>query len=113
MEPSILLRLVLLSLGRHMKRWRKRWFVLDGCMLYSFKNEKEYKDPTESIDLRVFSSVRSSEDSTHRPNSFIVYSPELTFSLVASSEAEKEDWIRAIGRAIVVSRATTWNVEDE
>lgn len=28
----------------------------------------------------------------------------MVFSMVANSESEKEDWIRAIGRAIVISR---------
>jgi len=42
------------------------------------------------IDLRVFSSVKSSEDYTNRPHSFDVYSSEMVFSMVAESEAEKE-----------------------
>jgi len=51
---------------------------------------QEYVDPTEMIDLRVFSSVKSSEDYTNRPHSFDVYSSEMVFSMVAESEAEKE-----------------------
>jgi len=73
-------------------------------MLYSFKNEREYKEATEAINLIDYSSVKSSEDTTLRAFSFDVYSPLHSFSLLASSEAEKEDWIRAIGRAIVISR---------
>jgi hypothetical protein len=91
--------------SRILKRWKRRWFVLQDSMLYSFKKEKEYVNPTESIDLRVFSSVKSSEDYTNRPHSFDVYSSDMVFSMVAESEAEKEDWIRAIGRAIVISRS--------
>lgn len=74
---------------------------------------QEYKDPTEVIDLKVFSSVKSSEDTTLRTYSFDVYSPDMCFSLVAGSESEKEDWIRAIGRAIVISRTKSWQHEDE
>lgn len=40
------------------------------------------KDPTEIIDLRVFSSVKSSEDATNRSHSFDVYSSEMAFSMV-------------------------------
>merc|ERR1719471_931838 len=63
--------------------------------------------PTEIIDLKIFSSVKSSEDYTNKANSFDVYSPDFVFSMVAESETEKEDWIRAIGRAIVLSHSKT------
>lgn len=94
--------------SRHLKRWKKRWFVLQDSTLHSFKKEKNYENPTESIDLRVFCSVKSSEDYTNRQHSFDVYSADHVFSMVAVSENEKEDWIRAIGRAIVISRTKSW-----
>lgn len=99
--------------SRHLKRWKKRWFVLQDSTLYSFKKEKVYEEPTEIIDLRVFSSVKSSEDYTNRPHSFDVYSSDMVFSMVAASESEKEDWIRAIGRAIVISRTKSWQDEND
>lgn len=99
--------------SRHLKRWKKRWFVLQDSMLYSFKKEKCYDVPTETIDLRVFSSVKSSEDYTNRTHSFDVYSSDMVFSMVAASENEKEDWIRAIGRAIVISRTKNWQDAEE
>lgn len=77
--------------------------VLEGSTLHTFKKEKDYANPTEIIDLKVFSSVKSSEDQTHKPFSFDVYSPESRFSFVAKSENDKEDWIRHIGKAIVLS----------
>lgn len=99
--------------SRHLKRWKKRWFVLQDSTLYSFKTERVYESPTEVIDLRVFSSVKSSEDFTNRSHSFDVYSADMVFSMVAGSENEKEDWIRAIGRAIVISRTKSWQDENE
>merc|ERR1719454_1696836 len=89
--------------SRHLKQWRKRWFVLDDNKLYSFKSKDEMKSATETIDLKVFSSVKSSEDYTGRANSFDVYSPDFIFSMAAETESDKEDWIRAIGKAIVMS----------
>ena len=80
---------VLLS-GRMLKRWRRRWFVLQDSTLYSFKKERVYDEPTEIIDLRVFSSVKSSEDYTHRAHSFDVYSTDMVFSMVAPAESDKE-----------------------
>jgi len=97
--------------SRHLKRWKKRWFVLQDSTLYSFQKERVYDKPTEVIDLRVFSSVKSSEDYTNRTHSFDVYSADMVFSMVAGSETEKEDWIRAIGRAIVISRTKSWQEE--
>ena len=99
--------------SRHLKRWKKRWFVLQDSTLYSFKKERVYDSPTEVIDLKVFSSVKSSEDFTNRSHSFDVYSADMVFSMVAGSENEKEDWIRAIGRAIVISRTKSWQDENE
>lgn len=99
--------------SRHLKRWKRRWFVLDDSILFSFKNEKEYTNPTEIIDLKVFSSVKSSEDTTNRKYSFDVYSADTVFSMVAESESDKEDWIRAIGRAIVLSHSKGAWQEDE
>lgn len=96
--------------SRHLKRWKRRWFVLQQHMLYSFKDERVYEvgrhgersntsrhlslsleqDPTEVIDLRVFSSIKSSEEITNRSHSFDVSSSEMSFSMVAASETEKE-----------------------
>lgn len=94
--------------SRFMRTWRRRWIVLSGNKLYSFKESKNYVDPTEVIDLKVFSSVKSSSDFTGKPNSFDVYSSEMNFSLAAKSTKDKEDWIRAIGKAIVLSRTSSW-----
>ncbi|ETO10085.1 tryptophanyl-tRNA synthetase, partial [Reticulomyxa filosa] len=64
---------------------------------------KSYENPTEVVDLKVFSSVKSSEDSTNKKHSFDVYSTDMRHSFVATSESEKEDWIRHIGKAIVLT----------
>lgn len=64
--------------------------VVSVSLLTSFAFVQDYADPTESIDLRVFSSVKSSEDYTNRSHSFDVYSSDMVFSMVAESEAEKE-----------------------
>mmetsp|Transcript_10948 Transcript_10948/g.20106 ORF Transcript_10948/g.20106 Transcript_10948/m.20106 type:complete len:132 (+) Transcript_10948:45-440(+) len=90
--------------SRFWKTWRSRWFVLQDSVLYSFKHEKLYENPTEVIDLKVFTSVKSSKEYTNKTNSFDIYSKEMAFSLLAKSAEEKEDWIRAIGKAIVMSR---------
>merc|ERR1719493_534530 len=106
--------------SRHLRKWRPRWVVLEGSTLHTFKKEKDYANPTEIIDLKAFSSVKSSEDHTHKQFSFDVYSPESRFSFVAKTENEKEDWIRHIGKAIVLSNTKSvyqkeieWNQGDD
>ena len=34
-----------------MKKWRSRWTVVTKTHLYTFENMKDYKNPTESINL--------------------------------------------------------------
>lgn len=76
--------------GRHLKVFRKRWFILtDDGHLYSFKTKTDSK-PTETIDLRIFSSVKSSEETTNKANSFDVYSHDTTFTLLAETSKDKE-----------------------
>mmetsp|Transcript_31716 Transcript_31716/g.51322 ORF Transcript_31716/g.51322 Transcript_31716/m.51322 type:complete len:158 (-) Transcript_31716:312-785(-) len=106
--------------SRHLRKWRPRWVVLEGATLHTFKKERDYANPTEIIDLKVFSSVKSSEDATHKSFSFDVYSPVARFSFVAKSDTEKEDWIRHIGKAIVLSnnksvyqKEIEWNGGDD
>jgi len=89
--------------------WRQH--LISAAVVCSTLCPQVYDEATEVIDLRVFSSVKSSEDYTNRTHSFDVYSAEMVFSMVASSESEKEDWIRAIGRAIVISRTKSWQDE--
>ncbi len=92
--------------SRFLKTWRKRWFVLQDCKLYSFKKEKVYKDPTEIIDLKVFFSVKSAEDVTGRSNSFVVTSDQEVFALIAGAEEDKDAWIRMIGKVMTMNRST-------
>lgn len=82
-------------------------------MLYSFKQKQVYRDPTEEIDLNVYSSVKSSEERTNRPNSFDVYNSTDSFSLVASTPSNKEEWIRAVGKAIVQSRTKAFQPDTD
>jgi hypothetical protein len=69
-------------------------------------SEQVYTKPTEVIDLKVHSSIRSSEEYTNIENSFNMYSKESTFSMVAPNKEEKQDWIRKIGKAIMLTRTT-------
>merc|ERR1719181_509998 len=72
--------------------------------LYSFKGERKYTDPTEEIDLRQCGTVKSADDLTNRPFSFTVQVPERNYFLAAMSDADRNEWVAAIGRATTESR---------
>ncbi|CAK9038493.1 Pleckstrin homology domain-containing protein 1 (AtPH1), partial [Durusdinium trenchii] len=85
--------------SKWLKDWRRRYFVLKQHRLYFSKDEKSA--PHGEIDLKDCLTVKSAEDKTNKKNSFEVATPQEVFFLYADSEKEKDDWIGAIGRAIV------------
>eukprot|EP01083_Nonionella_stella_P015257 42691_1 len=79
------------------KTYRKRWMVLQGHTLYSFKEEKVYDNPTEVFDLRIFNTAKKSTDG--KTGQFEVSSPDDSRTFVASSNNEMKDWIKHIKAA--------------
>lgn len=49
----------------------RRWFVLTPHTLYSFKEFKVYKNPTEVISLKSINTIKSAEDETNKPHTFV------------------------------------------
>lgn len=82
-----------------LKEWRKRYFMLKSNKLYFsvHKNETHHG----MIDLTDCLRIKSAEEMTNQPNCFEIVTPETTYYMYANSEKEKEEWIGAIGRAIV------------
>lgn len=77
--------------------------VLDGQKLYSFKQEKEYDNPTEIIDLKQFSKCIKST-TNESDTAFDILSKdekkENNYYFLASSEAERKNWSKHINAAI-------------
>ena len=67
--------------------------------LYFAKSPSD--EPHGVIDLKECLTVKSAEDKTRKANCFEVATPEATFYMFADSEKSKDEWIGAIGRAIV------------
>jgi hypothetical protein len=86
------------------RSYRRRWLVLTPENLYSFKQERRYENPTEEIDLKLCGTVKSADDLTNRQFTFTVQVPDRNFFLMASSDAERNEWVAAIGRATTESR---------
>lgn len=72
--------------SRILKKWRKypkfhyfptylifnrRWFVLTPVYLYSFREEKNYQNPTEIIYLKECTAVSSAEEEIYKEHSIV------------------------------------------
>jgi len=88
-----------------LRQFRRRWLVLTPEKLYSFKKERGYSEPpTEEVDLKLCGTVKSADDLTNRSYTFTVQVPDRNFFLMATSDAERNEWVAAIGRATTESR---------
>lgn len=90
-----------------LKEWRRRYFILKGSKLFFAKGESS--TPHGMIDLAQCMTVKSAELKAQKRNALEVSTPDTTFLMYAESEKEKDDWIGAIGRAIVRCSSTYTN----
>eukprot|EP01083_Nonionella_stella_P048823 130323_1 len=99
--------------SRVLKKWRKRWVVLAGNTIYSYKNERRYdEDPTESIDINHIISIKKQEKSNH--HSFdIELSKKLTFTLAADSATYRDLWLVELNKLIDLNSAMLITKESE
>lgn len=93
-----------------LKDWRRRFFILKGSKLFFAKSE--HSAPHGMIDLSECMTVKSAELKAGKKNAIEVSTHETTFFMYADSEKEKDEWIGAIGRAIVQSSMTFTNEDD-
>lgn len=93
----------LMKQGEVMKSWRRRWVVLKQGKIFWFKNEVVTpQSPCRGIiEVDKCLSVKGAEDAIHRSFAFELSTADSVMYFVADSDKEKEDWINAIGRAIV------------
>ena len=72
-------------------------------------SQSESGTPHGMIDLAHCMTVKSAELKAQKRNALEVSTPDTTFLMYADSEKEKDDWIGAIGRAIVRCSSTYTN----
>lgn len=103
----------LMKQGAHIKTWRRRWFVLKAGKIFWFKSEQldPSCEPRGAIDVSKCLSVKGAEDAINKPFAFEVSSNFETMYFIADTDKEKEDWINAIGRAIVRHSASLQDEE--
>ncbi len=115
----------LMKQGAHIKTWRRRWFVLKGGKIFWFKGDdvSASSQPRGVIEVKSCLSVKGAEDALNKPCAFEISTNMDTMYFIADTDKartrvlwlyvcvsrthtlsraqEKEDWINAIGRAIV------------
>lgn len=92
--------------GEYIKTWRRRWFVLKSGKILWFKTDADAARPDAQprgcVDVRRCLSIKGAEDALNKPCAFEVSTSDgESMFFVADSDKDKEDWINAVGRAIV------------
>ena len=89
--------------GEFIKTWRKRWFVLKDGKIFWFKEGTVTRSSKARgcISIDQCLSVKGAEDVINKPHAFELSTKSDTMYFIANSEKEKEDWINAVGKAIV------------
>merc|ERR1712023_350276 len=89
--------------GEYIKTWRRRWFVLKSGKIFWFKTTvvNSLSKPRGVIEIDQCLSVKGAEDAINREFAFELSTKNDTMYFIAASEKEKEDWINAVGKAIV------------
>ena len=93
----------LVKQGDVIKTWRRRWFVLKQGKLFWFLGpDVTAATPTRGVvDVGKCLSVKGAEDAINRQFGFELSSRVDTKYYVADSAKEKEEWINALGKAVV------------
>eukprot|EP00742_Colponemidia_sp_Colp-10_P000606 GILJ01000662.1.p1 GENE.GILJ01000662.1~~GILJ01000662.1.p1 ORF type:complete len:128 (-),score=12.14 GILJ01000662.1:137-520(-) len=98
--------------GGFVKNWKRRYFVLRDNVITYFKTPTS-TSPQGIIPLDQCLAVKSADDVINKCCSFIVSIPGRTYYILAESDEERDEWIRAVGRSIVVySGALNYHVSD-
>ncbi len=85
--------------SRWMKSWRKRWVCIDknteDMTLFTFKHDKEYKNPTESLIIDENIEINP-KDATE--NEFTLYNKATKnkFTFKASDRKDRKEWMEMI-----------------
>jgi len=93
----------LMKQGEYIKTWRRRWFVLKQGKIFWFKSDVITPDsqPRGVIEVNKCLSIKGAEDRVNKAHAFEISTVEESMFFIADSDKEKEDWINAVGRAIV------------
>ncbi|KAL4458632.1 hypothetical protein ABPG75_013497 [Micractinium tetrahymenae] len=93
----------LMKQGEFVKTWRRRWFILKDGKIFWFKTDivGPSTQPRGIIEVNRCLSIKGAEDAINKPHAFEISTTDQNMYFIADSDKEKEDWINAVGRAIV------------
>ncbi|KAL6769621.1 hypothetical protein ACKKBG_A31745 [Auxenochlorella protothecoides x Auxenochlorella symbiontica] len=93
----------LMKQGEVIKSWRRRWFVLKHGKIFWFKSDVVRPDsqPRGILEVNHCLSIKGAEDAINKPHAFEISTADASMYFIADSDKDKEDWINAVGRAIV------------
>eukprot|EP00484_Ammonia_sp_Unknown_P029610 CAMPEP_0197040644 /NCGR_PEP_ID=MMETSP1384-20130603/17311_1 /TAXON_ID=29189 /ORGANISM="Ammonia sp." /LENGTH=205 /DNA_ID=CAMNT_0042471443 /DNA_START=62 /DNA_END=676 /DNA_ORIENTATION=+ len=105
--------------SRVLKKWRKRWIVLAGNTLYSYKNEREYDaEPTETISIsNVLSATKHESTSSGSPQTAHAHGQQyafevaldgkgkLVFTFAAETSTLRDMWISELLKLMNLNRS--------
>eukprot|EP01083_Nonionella_stella_P021085 58466_1 len=96
--------------SRHMKKWRKRWVILQKSAIYTFKAETNtMSQATEIIDLRgciyikPSSNVESSSKSSDLVYAFELHCHNLSFTFHAETLDSMNEWMKCIQHQLFIT----------
>ncbi|KAJ5071551.1 non-specific serine/threonine protein kinase [Anaeramoeba ignava] len=101
----------LVKKGAVWKTWKKRWFVIQGKMMYYYKKEKDVT-PLGAIPLSEKTTAKIAEN-VKKANCFEVDVPgKRTYYICGQSEDDRQKWIETILSTIRASNQPKVSLED-
>merc|ERR1712007_33101 len=85
--------------SRYLKRWRRRWIVLTPRNLQTYRKRSDTK-PTEIIKEGAVTHCGVPESDVTHNKTFCIGADKRTFVMVSDTEAEKDEWIENISKAL-------------
>ncbi|GAB4821952.1 hypothetical protein N2152v2_008998 [Parachlorella kessleri] len=82
---------------------RQGWLMKQDGKIFWFKTDIVNPDtvPRGIIEVNKCLSIKGAEDAINKPHAFEISTTEANMFFIADTDKEKEDWINAVGRAIV------------
>eukprot|EP01025_Chloroclados_australasicus_P008259 TRINITY_DN1288_c0_g1_i1.p2 TRINITY_DN1288_c0_g1~~TRINITY_DN1288_c0_g1_i1.p2 ORF type:complete len:136 (-),score=20.39 TRINITY_DN1288_c0_g1_i1:387-794(-) len=93
----------LMKQGQYIKTWRRRYFVLKEGKIFWFKSNILRPDsiPRGIIEVSKCLSIKGAEEVINKEFAFEIVTIEDSMYYIADNEKEKEEWINAVGKAVV------------
>ena len=86
--------------SRTLKRWRRRWMVLDSRAVSTYKQQQQLRRPTEDLSVNDFRAITSVDEDPAHPYLFRLEVRGGVFLFFVDSQEVWEWWVGAIGKVM-------------